>query len=121
MVIAPVAAKIFLPKSEVHALDPVVSSISPAHDSTTESPLTQVRIHFSKPMDTGSVEQAFSITPPGKGIFSWSTNGDCLTFAPQGAGFAAGTIVTIRIADSARDSGFRKRLYAPFESRFGLK
>ena len=41
-------------------LDPVVTSISPAHDSTIFPSLTPLAVQFSQPMDTNSVMAAFS-------------------------------------------------------------
>ena len=66
------SAKIFVAESQVHPLDPVVTAISPAHDAKEISPAAPIVIHFSQPMDTDSVERAFSTVPPVKGTFSWT-------------------------------------------------
>jgi len=111
------SAKIFVAESDVRPLDPVVTAISPAHDSSEISPTAPIVIHFSEPMDTSSVERAFSTEPAIRGAISWSARHDEMTFKPEGSGFPAGAMVTVRIADSARAmSG--KRFYAGFEARF---
>jgi hypothetical protein len=70
------SAKIFIGESQIRPLDPVVTRISPAHDSREVSPVAPIVIHFSEPMDTGGAESAFSTTPPVKGAFSWTAAND---------------------------------------------
>jgi glycosidase len=110
------SAKIFIPAPEMQPLDPVVTDISPAHDSKDILPDSPVIIHFSQPMDTASVEQAFTTIPRVKGAFSWSPDKDALTFTPAGKGYRQG-MVSVRITDKARDAAGGK-FYAGFESRF---
>ena len=64
LIVPGTSAKIFIAESELRPLDPVVTRISPTHDATEVPPDGPVVIHFSKPMDTASVEQAFSTVPP---------------------------------------------------------
>ena len=110
------SARIFIPASQIRPLDPVVTEISPAHDSHDISPKSPVIIHFSQPMNPASVKHAFSTVPRVKGRLSWSPSKDTLTFLPRGAGFPTG-IITVRIAGTARAASGGK-FYAGFESRF---
>jgi hypothetical protein len=112
------AVKIFVAESEFRPLDPVVTEISPGHDTAEVSPAAGIVIHFSKPMDTKSVERAFSTVPAVEGVFSWSATRDEMTFTPNGPGFPAQSMVAVRIGDTARDAISRNTLYAVFESRF---
>ena len=75
VVVPGTSAKIFVAESEIRPLDPVVTGISPAHDAKEIAPTAPVVIHFSQPMDTGSVERAFSTVPPVNGRFSWTAAG----------------------------------------------
>jgi alpha-amylase len=111
------SAKIFVPESDVRSLDPVVTSISPEHDSKAMSPAASIVIHFSQPMDISSVELAFSTEPAIHGTFSWAATRDEMTFTPTSAGFQSRTMITVKIADRARAVNGRK-FYAGFEARY---
>ena len=117
VVVPGTSAKIFVAESDVRPLDPVVTGISPAHDSTEISPTAPIIIHFSQPMNTSSAERAFSTEPAVQGAFSWSAMRDVMTFKPERLGFPVGAIITVRIADTAR-AGDGKRFYAAFEARY---
>lgn len=110
-------AKIFVSQSQLRALDPVVMSFSPAHDSTNVSALTPLVIQFSQPMDTNSVQSALTITPVAARTFTWSPDNRTLTVAPvtNWPGFAS---MIIRIGDTAQAASTTNRLFAAFESRF---
>ena len=56
----PLSAKIFIAQSQQLPLDPVVVSNSPAHDATNVPVNASIVLQFSKPMDTNSVQSAFS-------------------------------------------------------------
>ncbi|PYJ01414.1 MAG: hypothetical protein DME25_18175, partial [Verrucomicrobia bacterium] len=112
------SSKIFIAQSQLLPLDPVVTSVTPAHDSTNASTATPIMLQFSKPMDTGSVASAFSTLPAVTGSFSWSPSFDTLTFTPAGSGFPTQTLVTVRLTVTARDSVSINAFYAGFESRF---
>ena len=111
------SAKIFVPESDVRPLDPVVAAVSPEHDAKEILPTTPIVFHFSQPMDTSSVEQAFSLEPSVKGALSWSSANDVMTFTPEAPGFEPQTLITVRIGASAHDATGRA-FYAGFESRF---
>jgi glycosidase len=111
------SAKIFVAASDIRPLDPVVTAVLPAHDAKDISPLMSIVIHFSQSMNAAGVERAFSTEPSVKGAFSWSPTGDEMTFTPENPGFPPQTMVTVRLADTARAvSG--GAFYAGFESRY---
>jgi glycosidase len=112
------AAKIFIAQSQMLPLDPVVTSITPAHDSTNVGTAAPIVVRFSQPMDTRSVESAFSTIPAATGAFAWSPARDTLTFTPGAADFPAQTLVTVRLAATARAAASGNLSYTAFESRF---
>jgi glycosidase len=111
-------AKIFIAQSQVQPLDPVVTSISPAHDAGNIATSASLVLHFSKAMDTASVEAAFSTTPATAGSFSWSSVHDMMTYTPAAPGWPGSTLVTAQLAASATDAAAGKQFYAPFSARF---
>jgi glycosidase len=118
IVVPGTSAKIFVAETDIRPLDPVVTGISPAHDAKEVSQVTPIVIHFSQPMDTRSVEGAFSTTPSVKGSFTWSSSDDEMTFTPESPGFEPHTMVTVHIGDSAHAAETGRQFYAGFESRF---
>jgi hypothetical protein len=112
------AAKIFIAQSQMLPLDPVVTSITPAHDSKNVGTATPIVIRFSQPMDTRTVEPAFSTVPAATGSLAWSPTRDTMTFTPEGAGFPAQSMVSVRIAATARAATSGNSFYSTFESRF---
>jgi alpha-amylase len=112
------SAKIFIAQSQLLPIDPVVTNVSPVHDSQEIGPDSPIVIQFSEPMDTTSVEASFSTSPSVRGAFSWSPSREEMTFTPEDTGFALHTMVQLRIADTARDASAGKRLSGAFESRF---
>lgn len=118
LIIGGTSAKIFVPQSEIHPLDPVVIAVSPAHDAKGIFPTSPIVLHFSQPMDTVSVEQAFSTEPSENGAYFWSAAGDEMTFTPAAPGFAPQTMVTVRLGDTAHAATSGRTFYAGFESRF---
>ncbi|MGA2177170.1 MAG: alpha-amylase family glycosyl hydrolase [Verrucomicrobiota bacterium] len=112
------SAKVFLAETQTLPLDPVVTRVSPAHDAANIGVASSIVIQFSQPMDPGSVEAAFSVTPPVSGAFSWSPAGDTVEFRPHGPGLSAQTMVTVAIAETARAAQTGRALYGGFESRF---
>ena len=112
------AAKIFIAKSQMLPLDPVVTSITPMHDSTNVGPAAPIVIQFSEPMDARSVDSAFSTLPAATGAFTWSPARDTMTFTPGGAGFPSHVLVSVRIAAKARAAVSGNSFFSAFESRF---
>jgi len=111
-------AKIFIARSLLQPLDPVVVSQSPAHAATNVSTSSQIVLQFSKPMDTNSVQTAFSLTPPTSGTFIWSALNDTLTFTAGAAGFPGLATNSLRLAATAHDAVSGNTLYAPFDTYF---
>jgi hypothetical protein len=116
MNIPSMGAKIFVAQSLFQPLDPVVTSIVPAHGATNVPSNAAIVLGFSKPMDTNSVQAAFSTTPPRAGSFTWNALRDMMTFTPSAP--LGGTTNNVRIATNAFDNADGKFFFAPFESYF---
>ena len=110
--------KIFLAQSQWQPLDPVVAGGSPVHWAADVSTASPIVLQFSKPMDTNSVQAAFSITPPIGGSFCWSAAHDVMTFAPGDPGLAGSTHVTVVLTNTAFDAASGRTLYAPYHLSF---
>ena len=113
-----VTAKIFIAQAQLLPLDPVIVSNSPAHGVANVPTSTAITLRFSKPMDTNSVQAAFSISPAVSGTFAWSAARDTLTFTPIGAGFPGLTNIFVRLTNSAVDAVSGNALFAPYELKF---
>jgi glycosidase len=111
-------AEIFLAKSQWLPLDPVVISNSPAHATTNISPLSPIVLQFSKPMNTNSVQAAFSTVPPVTGTFAWSASQDTVTFTPAEPGFAPLTNITVVVTNTAADAVSSNHLVAAYSLLF---
>ena len=82
---------------------PSITSVSPAHLAVGVLRNTKVAIAFSEPMDTASVQSAFSLSDdisPVAGTFNWS--GNTLTFAPSSL-LSRITLYTEKVSSSAQD------------------
>lgn len=110
--------KMFLAQSQWLPLDPVVTNQSPAHGSASVNVLTPLVLRFSKPMNTNSVQAAFSIAPAATGSISWNIARTEMTFTPTGAGYASLATNVVRIGTNAVDAADGKNLFAPFETFF---
>jgi alpha-amylase len=111
-------AKIFVAQTDWRPLDPLVLSNSPAHDSTNVPTYSPIVLQFNNPMDTNSVQSAFSISPAAGGTFSWSAARDTMTFTAAGASLAGLTNITVRITNSAFDAVSGHTLYSSYELKF---
>ena len=111
-------AKIFVAQSQWQPLDPVVISNSPAHWTTNVPTWSPMVLQFSKPMDTNSVQNAFSISPAVGGAFSWSPANDTMTFTAGGAGLAGLANIVVRVTNSAVDAVSGNAMFAPYELKF---
>jgi len=112
------SAKIFVAQSDWKPLDPVVAGNSPGHEATNVPVNQSVVLQFSKPMDTNSVQSAFSTAPVVSGTFSWSAPHDTMTFTPAGSGFSALTTVVVRLTNSAVDAVSGNVMYAPYQMQY---
>jgi hypothetical protein len=111
-------AKIFIAQSLMQPLDPVVISQSPSHSMSNVSASASVVLQFSKPMDTNSVQAAFSMTPPTSGTFTWSSLQNTMTFTPGGLGWPGLTTHLVHLATNAFDAVSGNTFYAPFDTYF---
>lgn len=111
-------AKIFIAQSQVLPLDPVVATNYPPHSATNIPTRSSIVLQFSEPMDTNSVQSAFSVTPSAGGTFSWSPANDTMTFTPAGAGLAGLTNIIVRVTNTAVDAVSGKAMHAPYELKF---
>src|SRR5208282_2109083 len=112
------SAKIFISQSQQLPLDPVVISNSPAHDATNVPVNASIVLQFSKPMDTNSVQSAFSTMPAVGGTFAWSPAHDTMTFTPGGAGLPSLSTVIVRVTNSAVDVVSGNAMFAPYQLQF---
>ena len=110
--------RIYIAQSQWQPLDPVVVSTAPVHWATNVSTASPIVLQFSRPMNTNSVQAAFSITPSAAGAFSWSSAHDVMTFTPGEAGLAGLTNITVRLNSSAADAAPGKTLFAPYQLAF---
>lgn len=110
-------AKIFVAQSDWKPLDPVVISNAPAHDATSVPTSSAITIQFNRPMNTNSVQAAFSATPTLTGTFSWSPSHDTMTFSATG-GLPALTNIIVRITNSAVDAFYGKAMFSPYQMQF---
>ncbi len=111
-------AKMFIAQSQVLPLDPVVTTNYPQHSTTAVPTWSPIVLQFSKPMDTNSVQNAFSISPAVGGTFSWSPANDTVTFTAGGAGLAGLASITVRVTNSAVDAISGNAMFAPYELKF---
>ena len=111
-------AKIFIAQSQWLPLDPVVTTNYPLHSATAVPTWSPIVLQFSKPMDTNSVQNGFSISPAVSGTFSWSPANDTMTFTAGGAGLAGLTNIVVRVTNSAVDAVSGNAMFAPYELKF---
>jgi glycosidase len=111
-------AKIFIAQSQWQPLDPVVISNSPAHWTTNVTTVSPVVLQFSEPMNTNSVQTAFSTSPSVNGTFGWSATGDTMTFTPNAPGFPPSTNITVTVTNSAFDAVSGNTMVASYTLMF---
>lgn len=111
-------AKMFIAQSQLLPLDPVVTGNSPAHGVPNIPTWSSITLQFSQPMDTNSVQAAFSLSPAVSGSFSWSPAHDTLVFTAGGAGLPPLTNCFLRLTNSARAAATGQTLLAPYELKF---
>lgn len=107
--------KMFVAQSQVKALNPVVSAVSPAHDAAGVSTGSAISVTFDRAMNPTTTQAAFATTPPTTGTFAWSAGNTVMTYTPSP--LAGTTLYTVRIASTATDTN-GLTIFAPFESRF---
>jgi len=115
--IGPSATKMFISEALWKPLDPVVVIQSPSHGATNFVANNSISLTFSKPMNTNAAQNAFSVTPPVNGFFTWSTNRTVMTFTPA-PGFAGSSKIVLRVNTNAFDTASTNHVYSPFETFF---
>jgi hypothetical protein len=120
MLIPPVSAKIFIDQKHMRPLDPVITRISPPHDSRDNSTKAPVVFRFNESMKRDTVEPAFITVPPIDGKFSWSSDSQIMTFTPAES-WPGNTVITVRLSAKARGAGSSTHLHGEFESRFATR
>ncbi|HTB84020.1 MAG TPA: alpha-amylase family glycosyl hydrolase [Candidatus Sulfotelmatobacter sp.] len=110
-------AKVFVAQTDWKPLDPVVIANSPAHDTTNVPINSPVVLQFSKPMNTNSVQSAFSVSPSVAGTFAWSAAHDTMTFTPSGT-FATRATIAVTVTNSAVDAVSGNVMYGPYQMQF---
>ncbi len=90
------------------ALPPVVTGIVPANGAVNVAASTDIRVTFSRAMDTATVEGAFVLSQDGgmiiTGGFAWNSGNTVLTFTPSAA-LADGTLYNISVGMGTQDEG----------------
>ncbi len=95
---------------------PMVVSAAPASGSTGVAVSSPVTLAFNKAMDQPSTQNAFSLTPPVSGNFSWNLTGAGMTFTPAG-NLSSATNYSVNLSASAKDTDGIS-LAAPFSYGF---
>ncbi len=80
---------------------PTVVSSVPVKNDTSFDASSSIILTFSKVMDTSSVRQAFSLTPPVSGSFTWSLNNTVLTFDPDSVVLPFDQVFTVQLDTTA--------------------
>ncbi len=83
------------------AASPTVVTTTPANNDTGYIPNGPIAIQFSKPMDTASVRNALTISPPVRGGITW--NGSQMVFKPDSV-LPFEVTFTVRIDTGAKSS-----------------
>ena len=81
---------------------PYVSSHVPIANATNVAVTSSIQVTFSEPMDTSSVQNAFTVNPSVSGSFTWSSGDAVLTFSPSSS-LVYQTLYTITISTGAKD------------------
>ncbi|NBR62938.1 MAG: hypothetical protein EBT77_01240 [Verrucomicrobia bacterium] len=108
--------KAFVSQGQYQALQPVVNSITPNHDSTGVSVSSALAVTFSQAMNTNSVQAAFSTIPATTGTFAWTSGNTVMTYTPS-SNMAGSTLHSVRIESTAADTSGLP-MQGAFESRF---
>lgn len=93
---------IWVPAGDIVALPPTITAVSPAHDAGDVARGAKITIGFDQPMNIGSVEGAFDISPAVAGSFTWDSPRQ-VHFIPS-APMAANTTYAIHLGASAESS-----------------
>ncbi len=106
--------KAFVSQVQFLSLQPVVSAVTPTHDSAGVSVSSAITLNFSEGMNTNSV--VFSTIPDTTGTISWSSDKKTMTFTPS-SNMAGNTLYAVRVGSGAMDTN-KLAMLGSFESRF---
>jgi glycosidase len=108
-------AKIWVPIDDIVPLPPTIVAMTPSHDAADVARASNITIGFDQPMNTGSVEAGFDISPALSGTFTWDSPSQ-VNFIPANS-MAANTRYTISFAADVQNAdGYA--LGAGFEGLF---
>jgi hypothetical protein len=110
----PYSFKILVEESERRALDPMVVSTSPEHDSPVGVKEGRVALKFDRAMDRESVEKALEMIPAGALEFDWNEEGSEISIRCRAAKDTP--VYRVRVGEGARDVNGRS-MHAAFEVR----
>lgn len=102
-----VGAKPFIVSFTTESLPPSVQLTQPVHGDTNFTITQTVGIRFSQTMDTASVRNAFQITPPTIGTFTWSSSSlpnNTLLWKSVTGSLAYQTFYTVTIGSGAKST-----------------
>ena len=116
MTIPALTAKIYIAQAQWQPLAPLVSYINPPHDAANVATVSKIIVGFTHPMDTASVESAFTTVPATSGRFTWSADQQTLTYQAIG-GLPSLTTLTVQIGTGATDTS-GQHLFVGFAARF---
>ena len=105
---------------------PPIRSMEPEDGDNISPDLASIKIVFTEPVDKASAQNAFNITPPMGGTFSWRQSSpqvtfeDELTFTPN-ALFIKGQSYTISISSSLKDRAGQPVMLSVFKQSFSVE
>jgi len=118
IVVPGTSIKMFIAESRWLPLDPVVTQQVPVHAATSVGVVSPITLMFSKPMNTASVESAFSLTPAAAGSFSWSSDLKTMSFTPNAPGLTTVQKYSLRLGTNAFDADDGNYIHGGFETFF---
>jgi hypothetical protein len=95
---------------------PSVTAVSPAVGQKGVAVSSAIVLTFSKSMNQTTTREAFHLSPPVTGNYSWNSQGSEMTFTPA-ASLGYSTTYTIGLSTTARDT-YDVFMVVPFSSTF---
>ncbi|MCG2827408.1 MAG: Ig-like domain-containing protein [Thermoplasmatales archaeon] len=110
----------FTTEAEPDTTPPTVTGHLPLDGATNVLVITNIEVTFSEPMNTASVESAFSSSPPlGSGTFTWGLLSRTFTFNPA-SDMSYSTTYTVTIGTGAQDQA-GNNMVSPYSWSFTTK
>jgi hypothetical protein len=104
---------------EVSLYAPRLTALQP-QPSYPFRPTTPITLSFDQPMDSTSVEAAFSLVPSVPGTFRWGQDRTQVTFVPDPPGYELGRDYTVRLAPGILAGTLPRRTERGHEWGFSL-